>query len=85
MAALPFPAPGTEYGPCVDEQCGHVDCDCTRKSAACICRICKKPIGYDSPCFDEWYDNGADPKQRRDFFVHGLCLCLEIESKRKGR
>jgi hypothetical protein len=85
MAALPIPAPGTQYGPC-PERCEHKSCEALRGSAACPCRICGKPIGYDTNCFDEWYD--ATEAQRKDrgrygFFVHAVCLMEEVAAKRE--
>lgn len=46
MAAGRLPAPGTEFGPCL-EPCQHNDCAATRADAAAICRFCSKEIGYD--------------------------------------
>ncbi len=53
MAAGSFAEPGKvingeEIGPCVDEQCGHIDCTDTRKKAAMRCEICGEPIGYET-------------------------------------
>lgn len=64
MAAAATPAPGTKYGPCIND-CAHRDCACSRREASALCRICGAPIGYDAP----WYAsidgiNGA---------VHELC------------
>jgi hypothetical protein len=51
MAASTIPAPGTDLGPCIDEQCGHTDCAASRQQAAALCRWCAKPIGYET----RWY------------------------------
>jgi hypothetical protein len=53
MAAAALPAPGTEYGPCV-EPCEHSDCASTRELAATPCVECHEPIGYD----DRFYQLG---------------------------
>ena len=55
MAAAETPAPGTEYGPCV-EDCAHRDCTCSRREAATLCRLCGKPIGYQV----RWYSSVDD-------------------------
>lgn len=46
MAATTLPAPGSEFGPCV-EPCAHRDCEATREMAAAACVHCSQPIGYD--------------------------------------
>jgi hypothetical protein len=46
MAAGVLPAPGEQYGPCVDEKCVHTDCAATRAMATGLCSICGEPIGY---------------------------------------
>jgi len=38
---------GIEIGPCVDEDCGHKDCDKTREMARSECLICGEEIGYE--------------------------------------
>lgn len=83
MASSPIAAPGSEYGPCVDENCGHEGCRCNREATACLCRLCGEPIGYDRHCYDEWYDqpNGSP---RYAFFVHATCLEMDIEAKRRA-
>ena len=47
MAFSRLPSPGTSYGPC-PSGCSHVDCAETRRLAACLCPICRRPIGYDN-------------------------------------
>ena len=47
MASGMLSKPGDEFGPCLDENCGHTDCDATRKQAATLCGICGEPIGYE--------------------------------------
>lgn len=46
MAAGELPRPGSSYGPCLDEGCGHLDCAETRRMAAAECRICEGAIDY---------------------------------------
>ena len=48
---------GEELGPCIDENCGHRDCACTRERAERICLVCGEPIGYDRPFYFE--EDGA--------------------------
>jgi hypothetical protein len=47
MAASAIPAPGTEFGPCLSEDCVHRDCACSRREAAAQCRICGESIGFE--------------------------------------
>ena len=56
MRATAQPAPGTEFGPCLEESCGHVDCGESRALAAIQCALCGEPIGYDKRFFqnDNW-------------------------------
>ena len=76
MAALGLSAPGTEYGPCI-EDCAHEDCAQTRRMAACVCRICDQPIGYDDRFFREG-EGGWD------HLVHATCLWNEVAAKREA-
>ena len=47
--AVIYPAePGTPNGPCLDERCGHFDCNRMRKDAAALCPECQHPVGYGS-------------------------------------
>jgi len=64
MAAGFLSPPGTQYGPCIDEICGHTDCKATRDMAAAICPLCGHPIGYDRRFYKT--DNYG--------LVHDLCL-----------
>lgn len=66
MAAGRLPKPGTEFGPCLDEKCGHIDCNSTRKQAKTECDICGKPIGYET----RMYQNPDNPSG----VVHADCL-----------
>lgn len=47
MAAGRLPQPGSKFGPCADEKCGHTDCNQTREMAMSRCQYCGKVIGYD--------------------------------------
>lgn len=76
MAASAIDKPGTKYGPCKDETCTHSDCEASRKVAACICRLCDKPIGYGKRCYDEWYEQ-PEGSPRYGFFIHEMCLWKE--------
>lgn len=77
MAAGRLPKPGTEYGPCVDEKCGHIDCTETRSMANFICNYCKKPIGYERGFYILAMD--GDPKSRDRELVHSSCYQDFIE------
>jgi len=70
MAAGILSAPGTEYGPCEDVDCGHTDCAATRAQAASLCRYCDKPIGYETRFYNE--DQGC---------VHALCAEVAEEER----
>ncbi len=65
MAAGTFAAPGTQYGPC-EPPCHHTDCVVNRQMAEGECRMCGKPIGYDTRIY-------KDPILT-DRFVHAACL-----------
>lgn len=80
MAAGTLPAPGTELGPCKDG-CQHIDCGMMRREADQDCRLCGKPIGFETR-----YYKDPDP-MRTGGVVHARCLEAEIEqeSRSKGR
>lgn len=71
MAAGYLGKPGTEFGPC-GESCGHTDCRYTRDMAAAPCRLCGKPIGYDSGFFED----GSGPLL--EVLVHAPCLYRDM-------
>lgn len=48
MAGGILPPPGSRYGPCLDTACCHKDCEFTRLQAACVCKYCGQPIGYEA-------------------------------------
>ena len=57
MAAGTLPSPGKivnglEIGACIDEGCGHTDCECTRNQAASLCPLCNQPIGYETRIYN---------------------------------
>lgn len=72
MASAYIPAPGTKYGPCVNEACGHRDCESSRRDASKVCVICGDPIGYDRHC----YMSGDDTPS------HAVCLEEKVERER---
>jgi hypothetical protein len=75
--------PGHAHGPCLNEACGHVDCEGTREDAARVCPLCGKPIGYDRQITS---DHAATPAHRT--LVHWVCSMKqldEIENKSKAR
>lgn len=72
MAAGVLPKPGSKYGPCKKQSCGHLDCVEQRKMAVTKCVICDIPIGYEKRFYDE----------RERGLVHAVCLEEEIEKAR---
>lgn len=72
MAAGTLPQPGSKYGPCLAD-CSHVDCAETRSMAASPCRICGKPIGYETRFYDG-HERGL---------THAICLELQAEQQRR--
>ena len=71
MASGTLPAPGAQYGPCL-EPCGHVDCAESRRMAAEACVFCGKVIGYDTPLYN------MSPG-----LAHALCAEQAAERTRK--
>lgn len=73
MAAVSIPAPGTPLGPCPTTKgrheltCGHLDCRDSRRTAAKVCRICNRPIGYDT----RYYVAGDNVEPDH---THAICL-----------
>lgn len=70
MAAIGLSAPGTEYGPCL-EDCQHIDCAATREKAAVICPDCREPIGYDRPFY---LDVGEHDDADWTKLAHATCM-----------
>jgi hypothetical protein len=66
---------GSPGGPCEDPRCGHTDCAWTRTVAVSPCRLCGKPIGYETPFNRERQDDGSET------FVHFACLWDEVEGR----
>jgi len=69
MAAGQLPRPGSEFGPCLTEECGHIDCGQTREMAKQECRYCRKPIGYDR----RFYILPSEQNATRGELVHATC------------
>jgi len=82
MAAGMFQRPGTKYGPCKG-RCTHTDCAEGRKAASVRCRICTKPIGYDTPFYDESRVTKLTPMSER-VLVHAACLHREFEKEQEA-
>ena len=59
---------GTQIGACTDEDCGHRDCEQTRKMANTKCDICGIKIGYETPFYKT--DEGL---------VHAECKMEQVE------
>lgn len=72
MAAGSLPAPGSEMGPCLDENCGHRDCKATREMAAQDCTICGGIIGYNARFFRD--NDGGEQ--------HEKCFLEALEKER---
>lgn len=82
MAAAALPEPGTEFGPCEDQNCGHTDCAQTRAMAAVICPDCSEPIGYDRRFFQD-VDEGEQADWTR--LAHELCVIRRHEAAKADR
>lgn len=92
MAAGVLQKPGTKYGPCdAKGSCQHEDCRSTVREAISICRICHKPIGYETEFYEERADrhpNGWPEMPLKDsagngyILVHSVCLWAEVEKAR---
>lgn len=81
MAAMRLPKPGTKLGPCKGG-CNHRDCAETRRMAEAVCRICRKPIGYEVRLY-------GDPHRYVEGYpgsgyVHAVCLEEEYEAERRA-
>ena len=74
MGWVAIPEPGSEFGPCLDEKCGHTDCAASREQAAAKCRVCGEPIGYNRGFY------GPDETGRA---IHFACIDEELKSNRK--
>ena len=75
MAYGRLPKPGTEYGPCEDEQCGHSQCEQSRQMAAAICPRCGEPIEYERN-FCRSGDNDSE-------LWHWVCAIEEADERRE--
>ena len=75
---------GREIGVCVDDACGHKDCDQTRADAKSICRICKKEVGYDTNFFYEETKHGVNDGFKYHTLVHASCLYDEVKGGGEG-
>ncbi len=67
MATSSLPAPGTQYGPCV-ETCTHRDCVCSREMASALCTLCTLPIGWET----RFFGGGAESP-----LYHAACAARE--------
>lgn len=68
MAASVLPKPGSSASaPC--KRCEHTDCRATRAMAQTACRLCDKPIGYETRFNSGWSGNLA----------HEACLLDALE------
>lgn len=79
MAAGMFQRPGTKYGLCKG-RCSHTDCTESRKAASVLCRICAKPIGYNTFFYDESRVTKVTPMSER-VLVHAECSHRELEKE----
>lgn len=80
MAAGTLPKPGSEYGPCVDENCGHRDCDSTRKMLDAKCKYCHEAIG----CERRFYILPTEQTGQVEL-VHASCHEDAIETENQAR
>lgn len=79
MAAGRLPAPGIEFGPCIDQACGHIDCAQTREMAENLCKYCLKPVGYET----RFYLINVESSRPTKMTVHASCYEEAIEEERK--
>lgn len=75
MAAGSLPSPGKvvdgqEIGPCVDENCNHIDCAKTREMSGMLCAVCNLPIGYETPFYNV---SPEDTTRRVNRLAHAVC------------
>lgn len=84
MAAGTIPKPGSKLGPCsatvgrgIELNCGHVDCQASRATAASICTICNTAIGYETR-----YYNQRDDQFELHGFNHARCVEIRAEKER---
>ncbi len=78
MAAGRLPQPGSEFGPCAVEKCGHIDCNQTRDMAMTRCKYCGKVIGYDR----RFYAFPIAGKPGEGELTHALCYEDAVEKER---
>lgn len=74
MASVRINKPGTKYGPCKNQDCGHVDCAASRHQVESVCPICLSKIGFDRSFT-------AHPDKRTADGKYVIChtSCLEDE------
>jgi len=74
-------APGTEYGPCADEDCGHdTQCGFARRLLALPCDLCGETIGPDVGYFNATPDDAPV----WTVLVHSLCEYERIDREREA-
>lgn len=78
MAAERLPSPGTEFGPCPDRACGHIDCAQIRQMAENLYRYCGTQVGYETHFYLIDVSNGEKPIKTT---VHAICHEEAIEVK----
>jgi len=66
MASTFISKPGTQYGPCASDRCGHHACQQQRNIALTVCRFCNALVGYDRHYYH-------DPEKQYGY-VHAVCL-----------
>jgi len=79
MAIGYLPEPGDEYGPCVDEACGHVDCAQTRRMRQLLCSYCHEPIE------SRGFFNDSPPDEPWTRLVHAACAARQQQAKQATR
>lgn len=77
MASGSLPAPGTEYGPCI-EACSHIDCAASREQATSPCASCGKPIGYEVQFFQNHDEHRVNLGAGREY-EHARCAYERLE------
>ena len=78
MAASSIARPGTNHGPCLPGACKHRDCAQMHALASTPCPLCSKPIGYETPFYDDRSNHGLG-------LVHAVCLEVQVERERAAK
>ena len=76
MASISNPKPGSAFGPCLDDACGHPGCEAMRDEAKTPCAYCEEPIGYERAFVTFSDEDTGYPK-----LAHFSCTMREVEGR----